>query len=104
MEFCRGCLIRNNHNSSQSRSGIPWDGFVGEGQGEDVFRFYAFLDKVEDLLGDYSCLTGAGTGKDQFNASTGDGFGLGLGEEIVEVSGLWRDIGRFPGLILIHRD
>ncbi len=35
-------------------------GFVGEGECEDVFWFYAFLDKVEDFFCYYSCFTGTG--------------------------------------------
>jgi len=51
-------------------------GFVGEGGGEDVFRFYAFLDELEDFFVITLVLPESGTGKDQLNASTGDGFGF----------------------------
>jgi hypothetical protein len=46
-------------------------GFVGEGEGEDVLWYYALLDEVEDLFGDYSCFAGTGTGEDQLYAGAG---------------------------------
>ena len=42
-------------------------GFVGEGEGEDVLRFYSLLDEVEDLFGDDSRFTGTGAGEDELN-------------------------------------
>ena len=55
-------------------------GFVGEGEGEDIFWFYSLLDTVEDLCCYYSCFTGSGTGEDQLYAGAGNGFVPGRGE------------------------
>ena len=50
---------------------------VGEGEGEDVFRFYAGLYEVYYFLGDDSCFAGTGAGEDELDAGAGDGFGPG---------------------------
>ena len=56
-EIARVCLLLQPFEHFVS-------GFVGEGEGEDVLRFYALLDEVEDFFGDYSGFAGTGTGED----------------------------------------
>ena len=52
-------------------------GFVGEGEGQDVFRFYALVCQVQDFFCYYSCFAGTGAGEDEMEAFAGvDGFGL----------------------------
>jgi len=50
-------------------------GFVGEGEGQDVFRFYALVCQVQDFFCYYSCFAGTGAGEDELEAG---GFHCGF--------------------------
>ncbi len=51
-------------------------GFFRKGEGQDLSRWDALVEEMEDLVDDYFCFSGTGTSEDELDAGGGDGFGL----------------------------